>query len=241
VGSTSEVDAGSSTLGQNGRVTSSADGETTPAGARRVLLTGGIGSGKSAAARLLAGWGAVVVDADVLARDVVAPGTAGLRAVVEEFGDGVLAADGSLDRAALAEVVFHDPQRLAALEAIVHPLVQRVAEGLLAAVPAGSVAVYEVPVPNRRDRRPGEWFLVVDAPDDVRRRRLLGRGLSADQVAARMARQPSRAEWLALGDRVVDNGGDLATLRDQLREVWRELTGTDPVDVHADPPVGAAD
>lgn len=220
------------TLVHNGRVTSRVG--------RRVLLTGGIGSGKSAAARLFARWGAVVVDADQLAREVVAPGTPGLRAVVEEFGTAIVADDGSLDRAALADVVFHQPDRLAALERIVHPLVQRAAEARFAEAPPGSVLVYEVPVPGGRDRRSGEWVVVVDAPDDVRRRRLLDRGISADQVAARMARQPSREAWLALADRVVDNGGDLEALEQQLVEVWWELTGEPPA-TDDDPAVGGAD
>jgi tRNA threonylcarbamoyl adenosine modification protein YjeE len=125
---------------------------------RRVLLTGGIGSGKSAVGRLLAEWGAYVVDADQLAREVVAPGTAGLAAVVQEFGPDVVGVDGALDRAALAELVFGDPERLAALEANVHPLVRQAAEARFSLAPPGVVEVYEVPV--LREREPGDWVLL---------------------------------------------------------------------------------
>jgi dephospho-CoA kinase len=199
---------------------------------RAVVLTGGIGSGKSSVAELLAKWGAHVVDADQLAREVVAPGTEGLDAVIEEFGPSVVAFDGSLDRTALAELVFSRPDRLATLEAIVHPLVHRLASRRLAERPDAPLLVYEVPVPGPVAEFPGTQgvdspgVVVVDASDQLRRQRLLRRGLTEGQVEARMAAQPDRGEWLALAQVVIDNGGDLAATEDQVRRVWQQLTGT---------------
>jgi dephospho-CoA kinase len=204
-----------------------------------VLLTGGIGSGKSVVGRLLTGWGAYVVDADQLAREVVAPGTGGHAAVVQEFGAGVVGVDGALDRAALADVVFRDRGRLAALEAIVHPLVQQAAEARFALASPGTVEVYEVPV--LRERQPGDWVLLVEAPVEVRRARLLARGLSDEQVTARMAQQPDTEGWRALADRVIRNDRDLEALVDETRRAWQEITGEEPPESEREDAVGAAD
>lgn len=194
-----------------------------------MLLTGGIGSGKSAVGRLLASWGATVVDADALAREVVGPGTPGLRAVTSEFGPQVLGGDGALDRAALATRVFTDRAALDALEAIVHPLVQRAAEKVFAAAPAGGVLVYEVPVPDTRDQgREGWVVVVVDAPESVRQARLRARGLDDEQITARMRQQPTRPEWLAMADVVIDNASDVDALRTEVAGLWRSLTGEQP-------------
>ncbi len=200
--------------------------------ARAVVLTGGIGSGKSTVGRLLRDWGAFLVDADVLAREVVAPGTPGLAAVVEVFGPGVLTASGALDRAALADLVFGDPDRLGQLESIVHPLVHRRAVGLLTSGAGARLMVYEVPLPGRHPFDEDPTVVVVDAPDGVRRQRLLDRGMTDAQVDARLASQPSRMEWLALADLVVDNSGTEADLATEVAQLWRDLTG-------AEPPVGA--
>jgi dephospho-CoA kinase len=201
-----------------------------PAGSLRVVLTGGIGSGKSEVGRLLARWGAIVVDADQLAREVVEPGTTGLSEVVTEFGDGVLGADGSLNRAALADLVFAAPDRLAVLESIIHPRVEALAAQRMDAAAPGQLVVYEVPLP---DRLPGAGVVVVDAPLDVRRRRLQARGLTPEQIEVRLSRQPSRDEWLQRADHVVENGSDLTDLHRQVARLWRQLTGEDP-------PVGAS-
>ncbi len=132
---------------------------------RPVVLTGGIGSGKSSVARLLREWGAHVVDADVLAREVVAPGSPGLAAVVAEFGAAVLAPDGSLDRAALAERVFADRDRLSRLEAIIHPLVHAAAVEQVSDQRGAVLVVYEVPLPGSSPFADEPVVVVVDAPE----------------------------------------------------------------------------
>jgi dephospho-CoA kinase len=191
-----------------------------------MVLTGGIGSGKSTVGRLLSSWGAYVVDADALAREVVGKGSPGLAAVVEAFGKGVLDDDGALDRATMAALVFHDPSELARLEAIIHPLVHELAQERIAAAPTGAMIVYEVPVmgrlPDYASRAP---VVVVDVPDDTRQARLAARGLNPEQISGRMRNQPSRQQWVDVADYVVDNRGDLAQLEEEVAGLWRQLTG----------------
>jgi dephospho-CoA kinase len=190
-----------------------------------VGLTGGIGSGKSAVAELLSSYGAVIVDADVLAREAVAPGSPGLARVVEEFGPDVLAADGSLDRARLAGLVFADPDRRAALNAIVHPYVRRRSEELTAAAPAGAVVVQVVPLLVENDLQGGyDVVVVVDASDEVQEERLVGlRGMTPEDARARIAAQASREQRRAAADVVIDNDGTRAELEGQVRELWNRL------------------
>ena len=190
-----------------------------------VGLTGGIGSGKSEVARLLAEHGAVVVDADALAREAVEPGTPGLAAVVAEFGTEVLAEDGRLDRARLGGIVFADPARRAALEAIVHPYVGRRSAELMAAAPPDAVVVYDVPLLVEKSLQ-GHYdvVVVVDVDEETQIRRLLAaREMTEAEVRARITAQASRAERLAVADVVVDNEGDLDSLRARVAEVWKEL------------------
>lgn len=194
-----------------------------------VGLTGGIGSGKSTVAGLLAAKGAAVVDADRLARDVVAPGTPGLADVMARFGPAVVAGDGSLDRAALAQVVFGDPVALADLNAIVHPLVragidQRLVE-LRASGPA--VVVLEIPLLVESGRSYGAAaVIVVDCPPEVALRRLVqGRGMDEADARRRMAAQISRVERLAAADIVIDNSGPLEALAAEVDRVWEAITG----------------
>ncbi|HYJ77194.1 MAG TPA: dephospho-CoA kinase [Actinomycetes bacterium] len=192
-----------------------------------VGLTGGIGSGKSEVARLLAGHGAVVVDADLLAREAVAPGTPGLAAVVAEFGPGVLAEDGSLDRPALGRVVFADPARRAVLEGIVHPYVRRRSAEIAAGTPEGAVVVHDVPLlveAGLADRY--DLVVVVDVDEETQVRRLTTvRGMSGDDARARISAQADRAARLAVADLVVTNDGSLEDLRRRVDELWVELSG----------------
>lgn len=193
----------------------------------KIGLTGGIGAGKSEVSRLLAAHGAVVVDSDVIAREVVAPGSEGLAAVVAEFGPQVLREDGSLDRPALGAVVFADPERLKALNAIVHPLVRARSAELEAAALADGVPVVVHDVPLLVENGLGALYdlvLVVDAADDVRIDRLTRlRGMTEDEARARMAAQARREDRLAAADVVIDNSGGLETLSARVDEVWREL------------------
>ena len=191
----------------------------------QVGLTGGIGSGKSTVARLLAERGAVVVDADVLARDAVAPGTPGFAAVLERFGAGVITPDGSLDRAALGRLVFADEEARRDLEAVVHPYVGRRTSELVAAAGAGAVVVHDVPLLVEKRLRAGyDVVVVVDASDDTRVARLAAtRGMSEEDAWAVMAAQSSRAERLATADVLLDNDGDLEHLERQVDRLWADL------------------
>jgi dephospho-CoA kinase len=195
--------------------------------ARTVMvgLTGGIGAGKSTAARLLAERGALVLDADVAAREVVAPGTDGLAAVVREFGDAVLGPDGALDRAALAEVVFADPGRRDALNAIVHPRVRSWMAQRVAAAPEGSVVVQDIPLLVEGGLAGlFELVVVVDAADEVRVARLVrDREMSEREAAARIAAQAPRGQRLAAADVVLSNDGTPEELAAQVGGLWDRI------------------
>jgi dephospho-CoA kinase len=191
----------------------------------KVGLTGGIGAGKSEVSARLAALGAVIIDADAVAREVVAPGTPGLEAVVAAFGPGVLAVDGSLDRPRLGEIVFADAGLLAKLNAIVHPLVSQRMLQLEAEAPAGAVVVHDVPL-LAENGLAGLYdvVVVVDVPAGVQLDRLVRlRGMPADQARARLAAQASREQRLAIADIVVDNSGPLADLDAQVKGLWEEL------------------
>lgn len=190
--------------------------------ALRVGLTGGIGSGKSEVTKRLADRGAFVVDADQLARDVVAPGTDGLAEVVRAFGDDVLASDGSLDRERLGQIVFHDPDKRARLNAIVHPRVAEQAAELQESAPPDAIVVYDVPLLVENDLAAGfDVVVVVDAPERVQVTRLVElRGMSGDQARARIAAQATREQRLAAAGFVIDNSGSLADLDKQVDRLW---------------------
>jgi dephospho-CoA kinase len=191
----------------------------------RVGLTGGIGSGKSEVSRRLAAQGAVVIDADLIAREVVAPGTEGLAEIERAFGRAVLAPDGSLDRGRLGEIVFADQQQLATLNAIVHPRVGARMRELEDAAGPGAVVVHDVPLIAENGLAGGyDLVVVVDVPPRVQLDRLIRlRGMTQEQAAARMAAQASREERLAIAGMVVDNSGSLAELDRQVGELWAEL------------------
>ena len=189
----------------------------------RIGLTGGIGSGKSTVSRLLGEHGAVVVDADVIAREVVAPGTQGLAAIVEAFGPTVLAADGSLDRPGLAAVVFADPEARRRLDGIVHPLVRARAGELEAAAPADAVVVHDVPLLAETGQGSSyDLVVVVEADPAVRVARLVQRGLTADDARARIAVQATDEQRRAIADVVLDNSGTPEQLAEQVDRFWAE-------------------
>jgi dephospho-CoA kinase len=187
----------------------------------RIGLTGGIGSGKSTVSALLAERGAVIVDADRIAREVVEPGTPGLAAVAEEFGDDVLAADGSLDRPALAAIVFADPEARRRLDAIVHPLVRVRAAEIAAAAPPDAVVVNDVPLLVETGQAGSyDLVLVVEAEAETRIARLVERGLTADDARARMAAQATDDQRRAVADVVLDNSGTREELVAQVDRFW---------------------
>jgi dephospho-CoA kinase len=191
----------------------------------RIAVTGGVGAGKSEVSRLLAERGATVVDADALAREVVAPGTPGLSAVVREFGPGVLTGDGALDRAGLARLVFADEGARRRLEAIVHPLVKARAAELLARVPTSALAVYDVPLLVEKDLGHGfDAVVVVDVSPETQVERLVrDRGMTSADARARLAAQASRAQRLAVADIVLDNSGTRVDLAARVEELWERL------------------
>jgi dephospho-CoA kinase len=191
-------------------------------------LTGGIGSGKSTVSALLAAKGAVIVDADAITRELQEPGTPTFAAMVERFGEGIVAPDGTLDRAAVADLVFTDPDALADLNHIVHPAVGAEIAGRMRALAEGDdVVVLDVPLLVESARGyPVAGLIVVDVDPEVAVGRLVGqRGMREDDVRARMARQASREQRLARADRVIDNSGDLEDLARQVDEVWEWVGG----------------
>ena len=203
----------------------------------RIGLTGGIGTGKSTVARMLAARGAAVVDADEIAREIVAPGGAAYDAVVERFGREVVSGDGTVDRAALASIVFADPAALDDLNSITHPvigammlarLVSLDGAGAGSGVAAPGVAVVVIPLlrPAHVDALGLARVVVVDCPTEVAVARLVeARGMDETDARARMAAQPSREERLALADYVVDNGSTPAHVAAEVDALWEWLVG----------------
>jgi len=192
-----------------------------------VGLTGGLGSGKSTVAALLGEHGAVIIDADVVAREVVRAGTPGFAAVVARFGPGVVGPDGELDRAALARIVFADGAALDELNAIVHPLVGSRSAELAAAVPPGAVVVHDIPLLAENglaDRF--DTVVVVEADREIRLARLAERGLTRAEAEARMAAQATDEQRRAIADEIVRNDGDLDSLARQVDRLWDRLNGS---------------
>ncbi|WP_052462620.1 dephospho-CoA kinase [Nigerium massiliense] len=197
----------------------------------RVALTGGIASGKSAVSQLLAERGAVIIDSDVLARDVVEPGTRGLAAITERFGPMVLAPDGSLDRAKLGRLVFRDDQARADLNAIVHPAIRARAAELQLAAPADAVVVQVIPLLVETGQADDfDTVVVVDVDEKTQVRRLMRRnGLSPADARARLRAQASREERLEIADVVIDNAGTPEQLVPQVDALWTRLTSSAPL------------
>lgn len=191
----------------------------------RVGLTGGIASGKSTVSVMLSGLGAVVIDADVLAREVVAKGTPGLAAVVAEFGEALLTPAGELDRPALGQLVFADEAARRRLEGIVHPLVfERIVE-LESAAGEHDVVVHDIPLLAESGRADTfDAVIVVDAPHELQMDRMVRlRGMDAAEAESRIAAQASREDRLAVATHVIDNSGSVDDLRAQVEAVWAEL------------------
>ena len=207
----------------------------------RVGLTGGVASGKSTVSAMLVELGAVLIDADALARQVVARGTPGLAAVVAEFGTGLLTAEGDLDRPAMGALVFDDEAARRRLEAIVHPLVRESAAELEADAPEDAVVVHDIPLLAETGQAAGfDAVVVVHAPAEVQLARMVtDRGWTREQAEARIAAQASAEERLAVATHVIDNAGSRDDLRLQVEELYAALvelverTGT----VSVDPPV----
>jgi dephospho-CoA kinase len=188
-------------------------------------LTGGIGSGKSTVSALLAERGAVVIDADAITREVQQPGTSVLAAMVERFGDAILAEDGTLDRQAVADIVFTDPAALTDLGRIVHPAVgAEIARRLEAEAGTDHVVILDVPLLVESGRDDMVALVVVDVDPEVALQRLVEqRGMRPDDARARMANQASRDDRVAKADVVIDNSGTLADLADSVADAWPRL------------------
>ena len=193
---------------------------------QRIALTGGIASGKSFVADEFAALGAVLVDSDLIAREVVEPGTPGLAQIVERFGEGVLAEDGSLDRPRLGALVFSDDAARADLNAIVHPLVRRRAAELEAAAPDGAIVIQVIPLLVETGLDEGfDTVLVVDVPVEVQIERLMRRNsLTEAEALARIDAQADRGRRLAAATHVIANSGSRSATRERVREVWRDLS-----------------
>jgi dephospho-CoA kinase len=191
-----------------------------------VGLTGGVASGKSTVSAMLEELGAVVVDADLLAREVVAPGTEGLSEVVAAFGRTVLTGDGELDRPAMGAIVFGDEEARRRLEAIIHPRVRRLGEQLETAAGPHAVVVHDIPLLAETGQADGfDAVVVVDVPVATQVRRMVrSRGTTEAEARARIAAQATRKQRLAVATHVIDNTGTLEELRDKVTELFEELT-----------------
>lgn len=191
----------------------------------RIGLTGGIGSGKSTVAEMMADLGAVIIDADALAREVVEPGTPGFASVVARFGPEVVAPDGSLDRGALGRVIFGDEQARADLNSIVHPLVRQLSAARAAQTNPDAVVVMVIPLLVETSQMLDfDAVVVVDVPEHVQRARVRERdGLTTAEVEARMKAQASRSERLAAATHVIANDGSLDHTRQQVAQLWADL------------------
>jgi dephospho-CoA kinase len=187
----------------------------------KVALTGGIGSGKSTVADFLDELGAYVIDSDQLARDVVERGTPGYEAVLAAFGDGILT-DGEIDRAKLAEIVFKDAAARATLESIIHPLVRDAAEKMVKSLPADAVVINQIPLLVETDgAKRFDFVITVSADEDIRRRRLIERGMKEYEITKRLAAQVNDAARETIAHSVVRNNGSIDELHQVVEELWR--------------------
>ena len=187
----------------------------------KVALTGGIGSGKSTVAEFLDELGAYVIDSDQLARDVVERGTPGYEAVLAAFGDEILT-DGEIDRVKLAEIVFKDSIARATLESIIHPLVRDAAEKMVKSLPSDAVVINQIPLLVETDgAKRFDFVITVSADEDVRRRRLVERGMKDYEITKRLAAQVNDAAREAIAHSVIRNSGSIEELRQAVESIWR--------------------
>ena len=195
----------------------------------RIGLTGGIGSGKSTVAAMLVEHGAVLVDADAIARELVEPGGTALVELVTEFGPRILQTDGSLSRGELASLAFSDPRATQRLNEIMHPLIRARAQEQLAAHPEAALVLYDMPLLVETGQRDlVDVVVVVDVPEEVQVDRAVRlRGLDEADVRRRMEVQAAREDRLAAADVVIDNSGDLSWTRHQVDELWQRLAPPD--------------
>ena len=202
-----------------------------------VGLTGGIGSGKSTVSALLAERGAVIIDADAITREVQLPGSPVVKELADRFGAEILAADGSLERQALANIVFTDPEALKALNAIVHPAVGReMNRRLIEQRTTDHVVILDIPLLTENPREGLQGRIVVDVPVETQVRRLVAhRGFDEADARARIARQATREDRLAGADFVVDNSGTPDDLSPQIDRLWEWLTGLDQLSADYEP------
>jgi dephospho-CoA kinase len=192
-----------------------------------VGLTGGIGAGKSTVAEMLTERGAILIDGDLIARQVVEPGQPALAQIVERFGEDVLAADGSLDRPALAAKAFASEQDRKDLEAITHPAIGAEFVRLMQEAPPDGIVVNDVPLlveSQKAAERGYEYVIVVEAPRDLRLDRLEGRGLSREDAEARMAAQATDEQRREVATHLLDNSGDRSHLESQVETLWADLS-----------------
>lgn len=189
-----------------------------------VALTGGIGSGKSTVGEIFSQLGAVVVDSDQIARNVIERGTSGFDLLVATFGDGILK-NGDIDRAALSTLVFSDPKKRELLEQITHPLIRSEFSKIVKSLPEETIVVNQIPLlfESKGDYR-FDFIITISVPHNIRVDRLLKRGLSSTQIEQRIKAQASDAERESISDSVIVNDNDLASLTKQVEDIWIKLT-----------------
>ena len=188
-------------------------------------LSGGIGSGKSTVSKILSDLGAVVIDADVIAKEVLLPGTSGFESAVNTFGSTILDSAGNIDRKILAKHVFENPNELAKLEAIVHPAVIARVATIRESLPKTAVVVYDTPLMFEKQLQ-GQFdkVLMVVADSDLRRSRLVERGLDPADITARLANQATDEQRVTIADFVIENNGTYEQLQEQVAKVWQQLS-----------------
>ena len=188
-------------------------------------LTGGIGSGKSTAARMFADLGAIVIDADAIAKEVLEPGQVGYESVINNFGEEILDSSGNIDRVILAGKVFESSIKLKELEEMVHPAVANKVAQIRESLPAGSTIIYDTPLLIEKSlQQQFDQVIVVLAPEDLRTQRLLARGLAQNDIIARMSNQATDEQRREIANYVISNSSTLVELREEVQKVWTQIS-----------------